>query len=366
MRNKIQSDAVKSIIDNNYHGIIDVAPRVGKSKIAIDSIKKLKKQKILITAPYNSILDSWQEEFRKWKIAKTKRPEVINQRSLEKVDLSKYNLVISDEIHTLSDRQLSCLKNSKVLGFSGSIANKTKMKLRENLGIKPIFTYSIEQAIKDGIISDYEIKIISCQLDSSRKYISAGNKAKPFKTTEFANYNYLSSMFDKFKKLAWNDTKKYTPVKYAFASKRADLLYKSNTKISACQKLLKQLNRTLIFTARTEVADILGNASYHSKVKEDTLASFINGDIDKLAVCEMTSMGITIPNLKTGVFHQLKSSEESAIQKVMRMCNWEDDSVATIYIFMYANTQDEIWVNKAIEPFDQNKIEFTNINKLLV
>ena len=104
MRNKIQSDAVKSIIDNNYQGIIDVAPRVGKSKIAIDSIKKLKKQKILITAPYNSILDSWQEEFRKWKVAKTKRPEVINQRSLEKVDISKYDLIISDEIHTLSDQ----------------------------------------------------------------------------------------------------------------------------------------------------------------------------------------------------------------------------------------------------------------------
>ena len=33
MRNKIQSDAVKSIVKNNYQGIIDVAPRVGKSKI---------------------------------------------------------------------------------------------------------------------------------------------------------------------------------------------------------------------------------------------------------------------------------------------------------------------------------------------
>jgi superfamily II DNA or RNA helicase len=364
MRNKIQSDAVKSIIDNNYQGIIDVAPRVGKSKIAIDSIKKLKKQKILITAPYNSILNSWQEEFRKWKVAKTKRPEVINQRSLEKVDLSKYDLIISDEIHTLSDRQLSCLENSKVLGFSGSIANKTKIKLKESLGIKPIFTYSIDQAIKDGIISDYEINIITCQLDSKRKYISAGNKAKPFKTTEFHNYNYLSSMFDKFKRLAWNDDRKYTPIKYSFASKRADLLYKSDTKILACQKLLKTLNRALIFTARTEVADILGDASYHSKVKGDTLSSFIDGDIDKLAVCEMSSMGITIPNLKTGVFHQLKSSEESAIQKVMRMCNWQDDSIATVYVFMYANTQDELWVNKAIEPFDQSKISFLNLNKL--
>jgi superfamily II DNA or RNA helicase len=364
MRNKIQSDAVESIIKNNYQGIIDVAPRVGKSKIAIDSIKKLKKQKILITAPYNSILDSWEEEFRKWKVAKTKRPKVINQRSLDKVDLSKYDLVISDEIHTLSDHQLEQLWGKRVLGFSGSISDKTKKKLQDNLNIQPIFSYTIDQAIKDNIISDYEINIIPCQLDTTRKYIPGGNKKNPFKTTEFANYNYLTSQFNKFKQLAWYNTGKYTPIKYSFASKRADLLYKSDTKILACQKLLKTLNRALIFTARTEVADILGDASYHSKVKEDTLSSFIDGDIDKLAVCEMTSMGITIPDLKTGVFHQLKSSEESAIQKVMRMCNWEDESVATIYIFMYANTQDEIWVRKAIEPFNQEKIYFLNINNL--
>ena len=362
MRDLIQKQALDKIISNNYSGIVDVAPRVGKSKIAIDAMKVLNK-KVLITAPFNSILDSWETEFQKWGMKNL--PDVINQRSLEKVNLQDYHLIISDEIHTLSDRQLDALSGIKVLGFSGSIANKTKKKLKETLGIKPIYTYSIEDAIKDGIISDYNITVLNCRLDQTNKYIPAGNKAKPFKTTEFANYSYLSSMFDKFKKLAWSDDRKYTPIKYSFASKRANLIYKSNTKIQACKKLLKELDRTLIFTARTEVADILGDSSYHSKVKENTLEQFINGEIDKLGVCEMSSMGITIPNLKTGVFHQMKSSEESAIQKVLRMCNWEDNEIAQIYIFMYINTQDEMWVNKAIDPFDQSKITFTNINKLL-
>ncbi len=356
MRDLIQKQALDKIISNNYSGIVDVAPRVGKSKIAIDAMKVLNK-KVLIIAPFNSILDSWEAEFQKWDLKN--KPDIINQRSLEKINLQEYDLVISDEIHTLSERQLGTLAGTKVLGFSGSIGSRTKVKLKENLEINPIYTYTINQAIEDGIISDYNINIISCKLDNVNKYIPAGNKVTKFKVTEYNNYTYLSSMFDRFKQSG------QTKIKFSFASKRANLIYKSNTKIKACQKLLKELDRTLIFTARTEVADILGDSSYHSKVKENTLEQFIEGKINKLGVCEMSSMGITIPNLKTGVFHQMKSSEESAIQKVLRMCNWEGDESAQIYIFMYENTQDEVWVNKAIDPFDQSKITFTNINKLL-
>ena len=182
MRNKIQKQALDKIKLFNYEGIIDVAPRVGKSKIAIDAMKTLKK-KVLITAPFNSILDSWQAEFQKWGV--NNPPDVINQRSLEKTNLENYDLIISDEIHTLSDRQLETLAGNKVLGFSGSIGSRTKLKLSNNLGIKPIYTYSIDQAIEDGIISDYNINIITCKLDNSIRYIPAGNKTKQFKVTEY-------------------------------------------------------------------------------------------------------------------------------------------------------------------------------------
>tara|TARA_R110002096_G_scaffold126982_4_gene274387 strand:- start:2545 stop:3603 length:1059 start_codon:yes stop_codon:yes gene_type:complete len=352
MREKVQQQALDSIKLYNYEGIVDVAPRVGKSKIAIDAMKTLKK-KVLITAPFNSILDSWQAEFQKWGLED--KPDIINQRSLEKINLKDYDLIISDEIHTLSERQLGVLAGNKVLGFSGSIGSRTKLKLSDTLGINPIYTYSIDQAIKDGIISDYEINIIPCKLDNSIKYVPAGNKVTQFKVTEYNNYVYLTSMFEKFKQLGQGNAK------FSFASKRANLIYKSNTKIQACKRLLKSLSRALIFTARTEVADLLGDKAYHSKIKENNLEHFINGDIDKLAVCEMSSMGITIPDLKVGVFHQMRSSEESAIQKVLRMCNWEDGETAQIYIFMYKDTQDEQWVSKAIEPFSKDRINFLTL-----
>jgi hypothetical protein len=69
-------------------------------------------------------------------------------------------------------------------------------------------------------------------------------------------------------------------------------------------------------------------------------------------------MGITIPDLKLGIFHQLNSSEESQIQKSLRMLNLDGSRIGEIYIFCYANTQDEAWVVKALQPFDNSKIQW--------
>lgn len=65
--------------------------------------------------------------------------------------------------------------------------------------------------------------------------------------------------------------------------------------------------------------------------------------------------------MKVGVFHQLQSSEELAIQKVLRFMNLEDGQTAHIYIFAYRNSVDEDWVSKAIKPF--NKIIYEDWNR---
>jgi uncharacterized protein (TIGR02453 family) len=45
IREKIQKEATQAIIQNKFNGIIYVSPRVGKSKIVVDAIKKLKSKK---------------------------------------------------------------------------------------------------------------------------------------------------------------------------------------------------------------------------------------------------------------------------------------------------------------------------------
>jgi superfamily II DNA or RNA helicase len=361
LRNQIQQQATQKICQNNFRGIINVAPRVGKSKIVCDAINILKvPQSILITVPYNSIMDSWSKELEKWNV--NIPIAIINQRSLAKeTDLNMYDIIICDEVHTLSSSQVATLQefNGPILGVSGSISKETEKELKQELGLKTIFKYTLEEAIRDNIVANYEINLVPVTLDNTNKYIEAGSKDAKFMTTEYLNYQYLTEQFNKFKRAAWNNSK-MEAVKMQYASKRADLIYKSRTKIEAVSKIIAKFDRCLIFTARTETADKLGSG-YHSKSSSDVLDNFMSGETNKLAVCEMTNMGITFPNLKIGIFHQMKSSEESAIQKVMRMCNLEDDSIAQIYITYYANTVDEEWVKKALIGLDPDKIKILKV-----
>ena len=49
----------------------------------------------------------------------------------------------------------------------------------------------------------------------------------------------------------------------------------------------------------------------------------------------------------------------------MRVLNMEDNRKATIYIIYLKNTQDTIWVEKALQGFNKNKIKYIDYGVLL-
>lgn len=355
-REEIQMQAVNAIIKNKFHGIVDVAPRVGKTKLAIDALKTIMNNKILIIAPFNPIIDSWKTELNKW-YEGYKYIDIINQRSLSNIDLNDYDLIVSDECHTLSELQLMILRlsNKPILGLTGSLGKDSKKVLKLNLQLKPIYTYTIEEAIKDSIISNYKLNIHYVKLDSNKSNIEYGTKKKPLKGTEQEAYKWFTGQFERFKVLGYGNAGMEN-VKYLYAGKRATLLYTSLNKFNKSRELIKKSNKCLIFTTRTNIADKLCPNSYHSKSEEDTLEQFSKGKIKKLAVCNMVSMGVTIKGLKHIIGHQIQSSEEMAIQKFLRAMNFEGDEIATIDLIVVKDTQDEIWVEKAISFVPQEKI----------
>jgi len=145
-----------------------------------------------------------------------------------------------------------------------------------------------------------------------------------------------------------------------WARKRADLIYTSTSKINKAKNLLASLGRTLVFTTRIDTAEQFCDA-YHSKSTENNLENFINQNINKLAVVNLGGMGITFPNLKTILFHQLQSNEELAIQKALRACNLDNlNNTAIIYICVYKNTIDESWMHNAISGFNSSKVNFNS------
>ena len=81
-----QKEFTEKIIENNYSHIYIIAPRVGKTKIMIDSLIGKEHKNIAITVPRETIITSWKEELVKWK--SPLNPTFICNNSLSKLDSS--------------------------------------------------------------------------------------------------------------------------------------------------------------------------------------------------------------------------------------------------------------------------------------
>ena len=127
--------------------------------------------------------------------------------------------------------------------------------------------------------------------------------------------------------------------------------------------LLKNINEKCIIFANTQAqADRVCKNSYHSKNKqsEDNLEYFKDNRIDKLSCVLQLSEGVTIPNLKQGVIMHSYGNERKTSQRIGRLLRLNPDETAICHILCYKNTVDEVWLEKALENFDRNKITYFN------
>lgn len=344
IREIVQNTAVSKIMQSLYtkNIYIDVAPRVGKSKILIDVFKvtDMDTSDVLITIPSLIIKKSWYNEFKKWGF--DFKGKILHKSQLAKIDLKQFKLIIIDEVHDLSYNNIKYLNEAKkpILGLSGSISDNTKKELFYSLRMQCVYKYSKEQAIADKIISDYKIYLVPIELDNKQLYYY-----NSIATTEKGYYNILCEKYEKTIEKGYGHL-----AQMRAASVRARFLYNCKSKIKKTIELAKNHERVLIFTQSKLVADQLA-ISYHGSSK-DTLKDFMKEKTNKLSCCKMLSMGITIPNLKTIIFHQMQGSQEQAIQKCLRAMNFEDHRTAEIYVVYYRNTVDEKWVTNALKTFD--------------
>lgn len=351
-RNQIQQIATRAFIDNNFKGICLASPRLGKCLIALNAFKTAPDSKILVVVPDNDIKNSWQEEIIKWEFQGDL--ELVCFASLEKHKNTKYDIVLIDEIHLLSFSKICILAQmnyhkliNSLCGMSGSLSNKNLKDLRQYLKLEVFYKYDVKQAIKDGIIADYRIILCPVKLLKS----------------EQEKYDKVTKEFEDLKEQALKNPR-LNHVKKLVAGKRARMLYGFKSKINAVKKLVAKQERCLVFTVLTEVADELGN-SYHGKNKKlNNLEKFKTGEINKCVVAKLANAGVTFNRLKIGIIHQLQSNENTAIQRILRMCNLEGGEVAYIYVFYYQETIDETWCRAALQPFEQDKIGYFKDCKL--
>lgn len=341
------------------HGLLNLAPRVGKTKITIDIIKKEKPKKILWVTPNTKLRDvDIPAEFIKWKaLTYFKKTDIICYASLAD-HVGKYDMIILDEYQDLTENNASPILSGKIkyktiIGLSGTHPkHKEKLELYSKLGLKILTSMTVDEAVENKLIAPYEIEVIECRLDATDKYIKGGSKDKPFMQTEESRYAYLTRMIN---------AKLFSgfPVPQFMYLNRMRFIYTLKSKNDFAKKFISKLKgRTLVFTGGIELAEKITKNTYHSKRDDTALKQFLEGKINLLACVNAGGVGFTYENVDNFVIIQVNSDKKGdATQKITRSLVLQEGYTAKIYIICVANTVDEDWVKKVLESFNKEKVK---------
>jgi superfamily II DNA or RNA helicase len=355
LRIKRQQELAQAWIDGGKFGIIYAAPRFGKIYTTINIFEKIKPKSILIAYPDNKIKQSWKDDFKKrgWDDAGV---TYTTHLSMHKYKNNAYDVVVIDEIHLLSDAQIEAaneliINNSVVLGLTGTLSKFTEKTLWEQLKLRPVATYTIEQAIKEGVIVDYEIIVRMIPLDNKVKQDYKG-KMKTEKA-QFDAYTWVIK-----KKEGSGQSTMFLRLG------RMRIVQNSLAKLECTKRILQNFKdeRILVFCGVTKIADGLGIPSYHSKKNEkEVFNDFVEGKGNHLAVVKIGNTGVTYKPLNRVIINYFDSNAENLAQKINRCMAMEYDNPekkAKIYIISSNEEVELRWLKKALEFFDKSKIKY--------
>lgn len=380
-KDTVQTAAKEAFKASGYWGLVAAATGVGKSKIGVDEASDIYVPGSLcvtvLVVPTQKLRDeNWRDEFVKWN--KENVYDYSVQRmcyaSVHKIEGKVIDLLILDEGHNLTELSATVFKNNTVKRClvltatppdgAGNDTDKAKIELFEKLKLKTVFNYSLDQAVKDGLVAPYEIRVVECKLDNTNKYIQGGTKAKPFLQTEFSRFTYLQNIIKRLHMSGKPDVAKWKILE------RMRFIKGLKSKQEIARRLMARWiqpgDRYIIFCGSIEQADSLGGKMvYHSKVKDAALTAFQNKEIDQLAVVEALNEGVNIPEVNGAVIVQLSSSKRDLVQRLGRTIRARPGHKAIIWILVTLDTPDEDWFKNAIEPLDKKCIHYLHYKNVI-
>jgi len=368
-KKEIQSEIVNNLIMSpSINNLVIAATGVGKSKIAIDYLKTFfvkKKANILIVVPTIELRDiDWPNELKKWNTTNTmlKNIKIKCYASLTKIKDMTFDLVIFDEIHRTTEFNSIVFENNIIKHALGLTATFPKDPMKQYLlkvyNFNNIANIPLDEAVKLGLISPYEIKIIPVWLNNTIKDIPAGNSSKRFYVTERGQYDYITNTIDILKEKIDNSVycNHYDVQKLKFLRlMRARFLSNLNSKIIVGKETLFKIDqkneRTLIFANSIATAEAMHFHTYHSgkksKEKGLHLQKFRNSEINTLACVNGLNEGVNISDVDNAIIMQVNASDLILTQRIGRTLRLKEgkDCLSKIFILCAQNTIDEDWVN---------------------
>lgn len=372
VREAVQREAKKAIQEGPKHCLVAMATGSGKTKVAIDYAKTVNKKQALLV-PTEKLRDTnWSEEYKKWKgTTVEKRTEKYCYASANKVQNQDYSLAILDEGHNITENNSMFLKFNNIhksVLLTATVPDRKKdakkYRILQDLGYKVVYQLTLDNAVKLGFVAPYQINVIYTELESSKKTIRGGTKKKPFMTTEYATYNWLSKSVKKAMFSPKLDPK-------FIIMKRMRFIYNLPSKTEAAQHILDKIipkkDRILIFASSIKQAEKLCPNTFHSKTTDKDYHNFREEKINRMSCVKAINEGHNFEGIDGALIVQLTSKEKDLVQRLGRLIRVRPGHKASVFIIVAKGTQDEKWLEKATENLDASSIRYypySQINKI--
>lgn len=377
---------ILELSDNHKNLLIELPTGFGKSKLALDILKKhieTIEQKVLIVVPRLVLIDTWKEELEKWGMhTYLLSVEFVTYVSLPKV-AGNWDMVIFDECHHLSERCREALESFKItrsILLSATVKNSVKWELKGTF--QNLFSYKInmKEAIDNEVLPDPRVFLIPLSLETNiptesiwknprgkepalevswaNRWAAIRQKTQKVRIhcTEWQYYTDMSTQIDWYKNKYMrtrNEAFKYRWLKLAGDR----LKWLSDKKVDIVSRILWLIkgHRTLTFCNSIEQTEELGSYCINSKNKESAniLKAFNEGKIDHITACNMLNEGMNLVNCQIGIYNNLNSSEVIVKQRLGRILRHERPVIVIPY---YKDTREQELVDKMLEDYNPDLI----------
>ncbi len=347
---KHQDEAIVKFLESR-RGILNMATGTGKTKTSLKIIEKLiqenKIETVIISTEGNDLLDQWSiqiinliqnivKNFRLYRHYSAYKDihnflldkehaifitsnENLNKalKNIKKEEACK-TLLIHDEVHRVGSPQNRRMLLGKtenlafVLGLSATPEREYDVEGNDFIEkyIGPvIFEYELEDAIRDGILCEFNYIPIKYQSTQEDK-----NKISSVYSQQAARASEGRPMSEEEVAIAISKVYKLSKAKIPLFKK----FVANNNEI---------LKRSIIFVEETsygeEVLEVIHQYrhDYHTYYADDqveTLRRFANGDLQCLVTCHKVSEGIDIKSLENVVLFSSAKARLETIQRIGR------------------------------------------------
>jgi superfamily II DNA or RNA helicase len=369
-----QKDAFKSWVKKNGKGIISVVTGGGKTIFGLYCAVFLEQKKILnnilIIVPTKTLQDQWistilsvtniKENDINTSWSKKNKVNIIVNLSAQKIQFESYetqnSILILDECHRYGiESNCNILKAnfSYKLGLTATLERKyddgVENYLIPNLG-GVIYEYGYKQALKDEVISNYELTNIRTFFNETEntkykklsKYISKTvSIIEQEKSKKNCDFEYLNFLKEGLKITLF---------------KRSRLVNNTNQRIGVCVKLISDFHhqKKIVFCESINQAETIKQIcksigisvnTYHSKQKKGerlaSLISFQKNFSNTLIGCKSLDEGFDVPDIEVGIIVSQTKTSRQRIQRLGRTIRQHKGKVLAKVFTLYTTYEEK-------------------------